>query len=427
MADKLKKYLDNNIQKKRESFLASASCPNSKTRLQATIDRDKFYYMDTFGDRTKICFTHGEGVFLYGCDGKKYMDLLGGIAVNVLGHANKNLVHAISSQAASIIHCSNLYYIENQSLLAEKLVNLSPGMDKVFFTSSGAEANEGAIKLARAYFNKKNNPRPKIITALNSFHGRTLATVTATGQEKYKKYFSPLPSGFIHIPFNDIDAATKAIDENTSAVMLELIQGESGIIPADMDFVSEVANSCTKSGALLIIDEIQTGMGRTGSFFAYEQYGITPDIVTVAKGLGGGVPIGAFMASDKVAKAFSPGDHGTTFGGNPLSCAAALAVLEEYELKNLVLAAKNLGDFFDKKLKDIAKETGKISDVRCRGLMIGFTLKSNDSINLKNTLSQMGYLVNSIGENIIRILPPLIITELQITAFCEDLKRALSE
>ncbi|MFA6737122.1 MAG: acetylornithine/succinylornithine family transaminase, partial [Saccharofermentanales bacterium] len=327
-------------------------------KIRSVIDKDHKYYMNTFGERIPIYFTHGEGIFLYGADGKKYTDLLGGIAVNVLGHGNKALVKAISEQASKLIHTSNLYYIENQALLAERLISLAPGMAKVFFANSGAEANEGAIKLARAYFYKTGKPRSRIVSALNSFHGRTLATATATGQDKYSKPFAPLPEGFIHIPYNDIDAALSAINDDTCAVMLEMIQGESGIVPASYDFIRAVADACVKSGALLIIDEIQTGMGRTGTFFAYEKFGIKPDIVTIAKGLGGGVPIGALLAGEKAASAFSPGDHGSTFGGNPLACAAALAVLDEYDAASLTAKADKMGRYFIECLQQITAATG---------------------------------------------------------------------
>ncbi len=398
----------------------------NNSSYERIVEKDKKYYMNTFGDRTPVSFTHGEGVFLYGSDGKKYMDLIGGIAVNILGHGNKTLVNAISSQAARLIHCSNLYYIENQAILAEKLVNLSPGMDKVFFANSGAEANEAAIKLARIFFEKKGNVRPKIVSAINSFHGRTLATVTATGQEKYHLPFRPLPEGFVHVPYNDILSLENEIDESTCAVLLEIIQGESGIIPATKEFISAAGKMCEKSGALLIIDEVQTGIGRTGKFFAYEHYGIIPDIVTVAKGLGGGVPIGAVLATGKVASAFSPGDHGSTFGGNPLACAAALAVIEEIKRYNLIEQAGILGNILKSKLGDVKNNTGKIKEIRGAGLMIGIELDGCNAQKIKIELMKNGYLVNSIGNSVIRILPPLIIEESEISLFCKELDLILT-
>lgn len=395
--------------------------------LQNIMEQDSTYYMNTFGKRIPVCFTHGEGIFLYGTDNTKYMDLIGGIAVNVLGHHNERLIRAISEQAGSLIHCSNLYYIKAQAELAEKLVKKSGCLARAFFANSGAEANEAAIKLSRAYFSKKQAPRTKIITALQSFHGRTLATVTATGQEKYQKLFRPLPPGFNYVPYNDIDAIREAVDQDTCAVMLELIQGESGIVPATQEYIAAVADCCKKTGALLIIDEVQTGMGRTGTFFAYEQYGICPDIVTLAKGLAGGVPIGAMLASETTASAFAPGDHGTTFGGNPLACAAALAVLEEYEEFNLVTAARRNGQYFADALNKVKLLTGKIREVRGKGLMIGIELTEPVAAKIKEKCFLKGYLVNSVGTTVIRLLPPLIISEEDIDSFCNDFAAVITE
>lgn len=389
------------------------------------VEKDKKYYMNTFGNRTPVSFTHGEGVFLYDTNGKKYMDLIGGIAVNILGHGNDKLSFAISEQSKKLIHCSNLYYIENQALLAEKLVSLSPGMDRVFFTNSGAEANEAAIKLSRIYFEKAGVVRPKIISAVNSFHGRTLATVTATGQKKYHYPFRPLPEGFVHVPFNDISALEKEMDDTTCALILELIQGEGGIIPATQNYVNAARKLCSQYSTLLIIDEVQTGIGRTGRFFAYEHYGIFPDIVTVAKALGGGMPIGGVLASENAASAFSPGDHGTTFGGNPLACAASLAVLDEIIQNDLIKKAESTGRIFKDNLENIKKITDKIKEVRGMGLMIGIELNDGNAVKIKTDLLEKGYLVNSIGESIIRILPPLVITQEHAVSFCNALQAIL--
>ena len=395
--------------------------------LKDIIEQDHKYYMNTFGNRIPVCFTHGDGIYLFGTDQKRYMDLLGGIAVNVLGHNNKRLVAAICQQASFLIHCSNLYYIKSQAELAERLVRLSGGLSRAFFANSGAEANEGSIKLARSYFEKKGKPRVKFITAVNSFHGRTLATVTATGQPKYHDPFRPLPPGFSYVPYNDIEAVEEAVDPDTCAVMLELIQGESGIIPASMEYVQAVSRCCEKNGALLIIDEVQTGMGRTGSFFAYQQYGIVPDMVTLAKGLGGGVPIGALLAKEDIATGFGPGDHGSTFGGNPLACAAALAVLEEYEEKQLVTAAKEVGNYFKKGLEAVAIETGLIREIRGKGLMIGIELVNPNAVKVKERCLAKGYLVNSVGTGVIRLLPPLILQKEDIDVFCADFVGILTE
>lgn len=395
------------------------------SKLKKIMAKDSKYYMNTFGDRTPVSFTGGKGMFIFGTDGKKYLDLLGGIAVNVLGHKNKELTEAICSQSKKYIHCSNLYYIKEQADLAEKLVKICPGAGKAFFTNSGAEANETAIKLARIYFHKKGNPRPKIISAKNSFHGRTLAAITATGQPKYHLPFEPLPKEFVHVPYNDIQALKDEADKNTCAVMLEIIQGEGGVIPATKEYLEAVQNICKKTGALLIIDEVQTGMGRTGKFFSFEHFDLEPDITTLAKGLGGGVPIGCVLASDRVSEAFAPGDHGTTFGGNPLACAAALAVLDKIESAGLIIKASHMGDYFREYLKKTMGTTNKIVQIRGMGLMIGIKLSKPIAVKVKDELFNKGYLVNSIGDDILRILPPLIIKKVHVEVFCNDLERIL--
>lgn len=395
-------------------------------QLEWTMHLDKTYYMNVFGDRIPVAFTHGKGIYLYSTEDKRYMDLLGGIAVNSLGHANPRLVKAISSQAGKLIHCSSLYYIPNQSELARLLVEKTFA-DKVFFCNSGAEANEAAIKLARAYFYKKSAPRKKIITAVSSFHGRTLAAVTATGQEKYNKYFGPLPEGFSYVRYNDIDALRAAVDSDTCAVMLELIQGESGVIPADPAYIKAAREICTAAGALLIIDEVQTGIGRTGTLFLYEQYGITPDILTTAKGLAGGVPIGAMIATDDAAAAFEPGNHGTTFGGNPLATAAALAVLQEIDRKNLLKNAASAGVFITKKIEHLKKKCPQIKEVRGKGLLIGIEFAEPIAAELKQKLFEKGYLVGSIGDRVIRLAPPLIISNRDAMSFVSALNDVLTK
>lgn len=276
---------------------------------------DKQYYMPVFA-RYPLVLSHGEGPYVFDIEGKKYIDFLAGIAVNILGHAHPQLVEAIARQAGKMIHCSNLYYTREQAVLAKSLAELS-GLDKVFLANSGAEANEGAIKLARKYGKTLGADRVEIITAEHCFHGRTLATLTATAQPKYQQGYEPLPQGFRHVPYNDLAALKQAVCAKTCAVMLEPIQGEGGVnIPA-AGYLEGVRQICDASGALLIFDEIQSGMGRTGKMFAYQHSRVKPDIATLAKGLGGGVPIGAFLATAKVAAAWSPGDHGSTFGGNP--------------------------------------------------------------------------------------------------------------
>lgn len=393
-------------------------------KLTQIVAYDEQYYMPVFGKRVPLVVDHGKGVYLYGTDGKKYMDMIGGIAVNTLGHDNGKLVRAITSQAKKVIHCCNYYYNEPQTLLAKKLVERSFA-DKVFFANSGAEANEGAIKLARGFWYKLGTPKPKIITATMSFHGRTMATIAATGQEKFRTPFGPDVPGFEYVPYNDIEAIKNTADAQTGAIMLELIQGESGVHPADFEYVQAVRKFCTENKILLIVDEVQTGVGRTGTFFAYEQYGIEPDILTLAKGLAGGVPIGAVLATDTAASGFAPGDHGSTFGGNPLACAAGLAVVEEITSKDLLKNVMEVSAFIQKKLEKVAKKTGKISEVRGKGFLIGIELESGSSAEMKMKLFEKGYLVSSIGSNVIRIAPPLILNKLQANKFISALQDAL--
>lgn len=393
-------------------------------KLEQIIQADEAFYMPVFGKRVPLVVDHGKGVYLFGTDGKRYMDMIGGIAVNTLGHDNGRLVRAISSQARKVIHCCNYYYNEPQTMLAKKLVEMSFA-DKVFFANSGAEANEGAIKLARGFWYRKGTPKPKIITATMSFHGRTMATIAATGQEKFREPFGPVTPGFEYVPYNNIEALKNACDPQTGAIMLELIQGESGVHPADFDYVQAVRKFCTENKILLIIDEVQTGVGRTGTFFAYEQYGIQPDILTLAKGLAGGVPIGAVLANKMTGTGFAPGDHGSTFGGNPLACAAGLAVLNEIESKGLLNNVQNVSAYIQKKLNNVAKKTGKIAEIRGKGFLLGIELDSGSSAEVKMKLFEKGFLVSSIGSNVIRIAPPLILSKFQAIKFISALQDVL--
>jgi len=395
-------------------------------QLEWTMHLDDKYYMNVFGKRTPVVFTHGRGIYLFSSEDVKYIDMIGGIAVNSLGHANPRLVRAIASQAKKFIHCSNYYYIEKQAELARRLCEISFA-DRVFLCNSGAEANEGAIKLARGYFFRKGSPRPKIVSALRSFHGRTMTTIAATGQEKMQTPFTPLMPGVVHVPYNDIATLTKEVDGTTCAVIIELIQGEAGVYPADISYVQAIRKVCDEAGALLIIDEVQSGVARTGTFFAYEQYGIKPDILTLAKGLAGGVPIGAVLASQDASTGFQPGDHGSTFGGNPLACAAALAVLDEIDRRNLVGKAKSVGAFLSKKLRQLAAKHGLINEIRGAGLLIGIGLTKPVSNALKKSCFEKGVLVGSVGEQTIRLAPPLILTRSNVTAFISAFDAALTE
>jgi len=374
-------------------------------------ERDDKNYLPVF-KRYKIVLERGEGAYLYDVNGKKYIDFLAGIAVNVLGHNYLPLVNAISKQAAKLIHVSNLYYTEPQAAAAEKLVKLS-GLDKAFFANSGAEANEGAIKIARKFAHSIDVDKSKIITAWDSFHGRTLATLTATGQPKYHKGFEPLPGAFDYVKFNDIADLESKISDKTCAVMLETIQGEGGVYPPKNDYLKKVRELCDKHGALLILDEIQCGMGRSGKFFAYDKYGIKPDIVTLAKGLAGGVPIGAFIVTEKVARAFHAGDHGTTFGGNPLACAAANVVLDTIPDEKFLAHVEQVGKYFKEKLIALQKKyPAQIKEVRGEGLILGLQLDKPklSGVEIVNECMKRGAIINCTVGTVLRFVPPLIVT-----------------
>lgn len=389
--------------------------------LNEIIEIDKKYYMNTFGDRLPVCFTSGKGMKLFSDDGKEYYDFLGGIAVNALGHGHPKFVAALKSQLDKVIHTSSLYYIENQARLAKKLVENSCA-DRVFFANSGAEANEGAFKLAKIYFYKKGLDKTEIISLDKSFHGRTLATVAATGQEKYQKPYRPLTPGFIQVEPNSLEAVQAAVTDKTAAIMIELIQGESGVHPMDMEYVKGLRKLCDEKNILLIFDEVQTGMGRTGYLFAHQMYGVKPDIFTAAKALGGGIPIGAVCASEEVASAFEPGDHGTTFGGNPFATAAGLAVMEIFEEENLVEHAAKMGEEFRKKLEELQKRhSDKIIEIRSAGLLIGIELEMSIAKDIFNKLFNDGFLTSLCGGNTIRIAPPLIIEKADIELFVNEL------
>lgn len=385
--------------------------------------KDKSDYLPVFA-RYNIVLDHGDGPYVYDTKGKKYIDFLAGIAVNVVGHNYKPLVDAVSKQAGKMIHCSNLYYTEVQVEAAEKLKKLS-GMDKVFFGNSGAEANEGAIKLARKYATNIDPEKIQIISALHSFHGRTLATLTATGQDHYHHGFGPLPAGFDYVPYNDIQALEAKMSDKTCAVMLEAIQGEGGVHVPDPDYLPKVRALCDKYNAVLIFDEVQCGMGRTGTFFGCQQFGVKPDIVTLAKGLAGGVPIGAFMATDKVASAFHAGDHGSTFGGNPLACAAACVVLDALIDGNLMENAKEIGAYLQSKFEEYkAKYPNLIKEVRGRGLILGMEL-TRPGHEIANECLDYGAIINCTAGNVLRFVPPLNITKAHVDELISVLDKVL--
>ncbi len=386
---------------------------------------DKQFYMNTFGERIPVSFTKGEGIKLYDDEGNEYFDFLAGIAVNSVGHSHPVMVNALKEQVENLIHVSNYYYIDNQALLAEKISKNSCA-DKVFFANSGAEANEGAIKLARIYHYKKGNEKTEIITLTNSFHGRTLATVAATGQEKFSAPYHPLMEKFIYVPINDINAFKEKVSEKTCAVMIEMIQGESGVHEVEESYIQEVYKICKENDIIFICDEVQTGMGRTGKLFAYEHFGVEPDIFTLAKALGGGVPIGAVCAKDFVADAFSPGDHGSTFGGNPLATRAGLAVFEIFEKENLVEKSKTNGEYFKEKLIALSEKYSIIKEVRGKGLMIGVEFKEAIAPEIKHDLFERKYLAGATATTL-RILPPLTVTIEEIDGFLAVFEEILKE
>lgn len=364
--------------------------------------------METYA-RQDIAFSHGEGVYLFDTQGNRYLDGIAGIGVNALGHAHPAVSAAINKQASQLIHTSNLYRVEAQEQLATKLTELT-GMDACFFGNSGAEANEAAIKLARLYGHQKNISKPAIVVFEDAFHGRTLATLTATGNRKIQAGFEPLVAGFTRAPLNDIDALKQIASNNADvvAVLIEPIQGEGGVKPADAQYLAAVRELCDAQGWLLMFDEVQTGNGRTGTYFAYQGLGITPDVVTTAKGLGNGVPIGVCLARGAAAKVFSAGNHGSTYGGNPLACATALAVVNTIIEQNLLSNATAMGQIIRDEISSSAAASEVVVEIRGKGLMLGIQL-DRDCPELVGKAREHGLLINVTAGNTIRLLPPLII------------------
>ena len=390
-------------------------------------DESSRYIMNTY-TRYPVVLRKGRGMKVWSSDGKEYLDFVGGVAVNILGHCHPRVVVAIQKQAQRLIHVSNYYYIEPQIKLAKLLVEHSFA-DKVFFCNSGAEAIEAAIKLARKYAKEQVHPnRFEIIAAKNSFHGRTLAAITASGQEKYQKGFEPLVPGFKHVPFNDIQAMREAITEETCAILLEPIQGEGGVRVADPNYLKEVRDLCNEQNILLILDEVQTGMGRTGKLFAHEHFGITPDIMAIAKGLGGGVPIGAMLATDKVASGFQPGNHASTFGGNPLVCAAGVATLETILEDGFILDQCNrMSAYFIGRLELLrTKFPALVKEVRGRGLLLGMEL-TTDGDPIVRACLEKGFLINCAAGTVLRFIPPLIVQRKDIDQLVDALHGIFSK
>jgi predicted acetylornithine/succinylornithine family transaminase len=367
--------------------------------------------MNTYG-RFPVTLVSGEGSRVRDDSGKEYLDFISGIAVNTLGHAHPKLTAALAEQAGTMLHCSNLFHIPKQQQLAEKLCELS-GLGAAFFCNSGAEANEAAIKLTRKYFHDQDSPRRTVITAKNSFHGRTLQTLTATGQDKIKVGFDPLPPGFAHVPLNDLAALKQSVNDQTAAVLLEPLQGEGGVNIAEADYLRAVRALCDEHGLLLILDEVQTGIGRCGTMFAFEQAGIVPDILTLAKGLGGGIPIGAMLATAAVAASFGPGTHGSTFGGNPMSCTAALTVLAVIESEDMLAHVQARGEQLRQGLMELKARFPVIQDVRGQGLLLGAEL-SIEAGAIVTAAREQGLMILLAGSRVLRFLPPLNVSELEV-------------
>lgn len=382
------------------------------------IEIEDNYFINTF-TRQPIVLDHGEGVKVWDKDGNEYIDMFAGIAVNALGHNHPKLVKSIQDQAEKLIHISSIYYNEPALIYAKKLIELT-NFDRIFYANSGAEANEGAIKLAVKYTGKS-----EVISTVESFHGRTIMTLAATGHEHYHEPFkSILPKGFINVPYNDIEAIKEAITENTAAIIVEPIQGEGGVNIPDINYLKEISKICKENNIVFIVDEVQTGFGRCGTLFAHELFDVKPDIMTMAKGIGGGVPMGGILATEEVASAFVPGDHGTTFGGGPLVCAAANATLDAIIDDDLLSNSKEMGQYLKDELEKIKDNHEVIAEVRGCGLMVGIEL-TEPGAKYVDKLREKGFLINCTADKVLRLVPPLIIKKEEIDEFVKALDETL--
>ncbi len=362
--------------------------------------------------RNPVAFVRGDGARLWDADGREYLDFFSCLSVTNLGHAPRAVVDAIGAQASRLLHVSNLHYCEPQARLAEILCAHSFA-DRVFFCNSGAEANEAAIKLARRWGHKLGGNRTEIVTALGSFHGRTLATLTATGQEKVRVGFQPLPDGFRYVPYDDVAALDRALGDTTAALLLEPIQGEGGVVMPRAEYLAAARRLCTERGVLLALDEVQTGMGRTGTLFAYEQTGIVPDMMTLAKALASGIPIGALLARDEIAQVFGPGAHGSTFGGNAVATAAGVATMETLTAPGFLARVRELGAYCLARVKPLATRCAAVVSVRGHGMMLGITLRDPGAAVVDACLAR-GLVINCTAERVLRLLPPFVVTEAEI-------------
>ena len=394
------------------------------SQSNAWIAMEKQYYAQTVR-RQPVVLVRGQGCRVWDADGKEYLDLVAGWAVNNLGHAHPVVTHAIAEQAATLVQTSNQFYTVPQLLLAQLLIEHSC-LDRVFFGNSGAEANEGALKLARKYGKQQRDGAYEVITATNSFHGRTLATLAATGQPHYQEAFVPLPPGFVHVPYNDVEAIIQATTDKTAAVMLEPVQGEGGVnIPAP-DYLQRVRLWCDRQGLLLILDEVQTGMGRLGSLFGYQEYGVEPDVMTLAKGLGYGVPIGAFLAKEG-CMALEPGDHGSTFGGNALTTAAAYAGTKYLIDHDIPAQVKRMELYLLQHLQALREQFPCVAAVRGKGLLAAMEFDSDIASRVVTQANDAGVLLNAVRPNTVRFMPPLTITMEEVDEAAERLQKALKQ
>ena len=384
------------------------------------------HLMNTYA-RLPVAFERGEGVWLWDTQGKRYLDAVAGVAVNTLGHAHPKLAKALCDQAQTLIHSSNLYEVTLQEQLAAKLCELS-GMDKAFFCNSGCEANEAAIKLARLYGHQKGIDLPTILVMEKSFHGRTMATLTASGSRKVQAGFEPLVSGFARAPFNDLEAARHAVEHNPNivAVLVEPVQGEGGINIPSQEYLSGLRQLCDERGLLLMLDEVQSGIARTGTWFAFQHTSVKPDVMALAKGLGGGMPIGACLARGAAADVFKPGNHGSTFGGNPLACAAGLAVLKAVEEENILANVKNVGAYLRDKLAEALNGVAGVAQVRGHGLMVGIELDKPCGDIVKIALAK-GLLVNVTSDSVVRLVPPLVMNQAEAQQLIDGLAPIVKE
>jgi acetylornithine aminotransferase len=378
------------------------------------------HLMNTYS-RLPVAFSHGEGAWLWDTDGKRYLDALSGIAVNTLGHAHPRFTTALNEQIGKLLHCSNVYQVREQESLAEKLCSISK-MQEVFFCNSGCEANEAAIKLARLYGHKQGIDSPSIIVMEKSFHGRTLATLSATGNRKVQAGFEPLVKGFVRVPYDDLDAIQQVAQSNRDvvAVLAEPIQGEGGVRTLDIHYLKKLRKICDEQNWLLMLDEVQSGIGRTGKWFAHQHSSIVPDVMTLAKGLGSGIPVGACLAAGKAAETFQPGNHGSTFGGNPLASTAGLATLSILEQDDLLSHAENLGVFIKEGIANALQNMSGVREIRGQGLMIGIELDKPCGVLVKLALDK-GLLINVTVDNVIRLLPPLIMSQDEATQLLDIL------